>query len=88
MDMTATRNANAATFTPGQIVTCRSACDHNAIWTFEIIKRSAKFITIQNVSNVDRAETPVRVGVKTGSDGEWAMPMGTFSMAPVISAAD
>jgi hypothetical protein len=85
--MTATETATRPTFTPGQIVTCRSACDHNTIWTFEIIGRSAKFITIQDVSNADRPETPVRVGVKTGNDGEWAMPMGTFSMAPVIRAA-
>ena len=87
--MTATRNANTATFTPDHIYTATSACDSNCVWSFLVIKRTAKFITIQDVTFPERpAEKHVRVGVKTGSDGEWAMPMGTFSMAPVISAAD
>lgn len=77
-----------ARFAPGETVTCRSVCDHNCVWTFEVIKRTAKFITIQDVTFPGRpAEKPVRVGVKTDDNGEWAMPMGSYSMAPVIRAA-
>ena len=74
-----------AVFTTGNIYTAQSACDSNCVWSFIVIKRTAKFITIQDVTFPERPdEKPVRVGVKTGNDGEWAMPMGTYSMCPVI----
>lgn len=55
------------------------------IWTFTVVKRTARFITIES----DQGKTS-RVGVKVSSYGgrtyEWALPLGSYSMAPVINA--
>jgi hypothetical protein len=77
MNNTTTTATTAATFTVGETYSARSACDHNTVWTFTVAKRSAKFITFTDGK---------RVGVKNGHQGEWALPLGTFSMAPVIRA--
>ena len=77
MNNTTTTATTAATFTVGETYSARSACDHNTVWTFTVAKRSAKFITFTDGK---------RVGVKNGPNGEWALPLGTFSMAPVINS--
>lgn len=71
-----------ATFQVGQTLTARSAGDHNCIWRFEVIKRTAKFVTLLRDNGHD-GET-LRVGIKTDDLGEWALPFGTYSMAPVV----
>jgi len=72
------------TFTPGQTVSARSACDSDVVWTFEVVSRTAKFVTLRDLTTSDT----MRVGVKTDSfdGGEWALPFGSFSMAPVVRA--
>ena len=71
--------ATPATFAVGATYSARSACDHNAVWTFTVAKRTAKFITFTDGK---------RVGVKVDRwDGhECAAPFGSYSMAPVIRA--
>jgi len=71
-----------ATFEVGNTYSATSPCDSDCVWTFEVTKRTAKFITLQDVRS---AET-MRVGVRVHSDAEWASPFGSFSMAPVICA--
>ena len=74
-------------FQVGELVSATSACDSNCVWTFEVTKRTAKFVTLKDVNT---GETN-RVGVKTdsfGTGGEWALPFGTFSMAPVVHAGE
>jgi hypothetical protein len=76
MQTTAT---TTATFEVGATYSTRSAGDHNCVWTFEVVKRSAKFVTLRR-ENGD----VVRVGVKTDDQGEWTLPFGSYSMAPVL----
>lgn len=74
-----------STFTVGEIVTARSVCDYDCVWTFEVVKRTAKFVTLEDIAT---GETN-RVGVKVDSfdEGrEWALPFGSYSMAPVVRA--
>lgn len=68
------------TFKVGSTYTARSAANYDCVWAFTVIKRTAKFVTL-----LEGADT-MRVGVKTDRDGEWALPFGTYSMAPVIRA--
>jgi hypothetical protein len=70
-------------FTTGQQVSCRSACDHDTVWTFEVVKRTAKFVTLRDVCS----DETVRVGVLTSNGAEWCKPFGTFSMCPVLRVA-
>jgi hypothetical protein len=57
------------------------------VWRFRVTRRTAKFITISEIVNGYEPEPPKRVGVKVGWGGnEYALPLGSYSMAPVISA--
>lgn len=85
-------NTATATFTVGETYEARSAGDHNCVWSFTVVKRTAKFITIIEhggaANGVDDGE-PFRVGALADSfgGGEWARPFGEYSMCPVIRAA-
>jgi hypothetical protein len=72
------------TFQVGTTYTTRSAADSNCIFRFTVTKRTAKFITVLRDNGADGEL--IRVGVKTDERGEWALPLGSFSMAPVIRA--
>jgi hypothetical protein len=52
------------------------------VWTFTVLKRTAKFITV--LDELDGKER--RVGVHVHAGREYALPLGSFSQAPVISA--
>lgn len=80
--MTTTDN-NIIKFQPGLKYSARSVCDYNCIWTFTVIKRTAKFITIE-----DQYGETKRVGVKVWDTSETAYPLGNYSMCPVIDAAE
>lgn len=75
-----------ATFETGATYTCRSVADHTTRWTFTVAKRSAKFVTLVR-DNGAEGET-LRVGIRTDERGEWTMPLGTYSMAPVLRATE
>lgn len=70
------------TFATGQTVTARMAGDHNDITVFTVVSRTAKFVKLEDSDGVVR-----RVGVKIDHNGnEFAMPDGSYSMAPVVRA--
>lgn len=71
-------------FEEGAEYSARSFGDYDCVWTFLVLKRTAKFITISEASS----DEILRVGVKTDKDGEWALPFGSYSLAPVIRASD
>ena len=60
----------------------RSACDHDCIFTMEVISRTEKTIK----ADVDGAVKTLRI--KTDSRGEYVLPYGRYSMCPVIEATD
>jgi hypothetical protein len=70
-----------ATFQVGARYWAQSACDSNCIWWFTVTARTAKRVTLLE----DSGDVHVR-GVKTDGSGEWVLPFGTYSMAPVIRA--
>jgi hypothetical protein len=70
-----------ARFEVGQRCSARSACDWDMVFRWTVVARTAKFVTFED----ERGERK-RVGIKVDSDGEWAMPQGVFSMAPVVRA--
>ena len=67
------------TFTTGtRYSTCPGA---DYVWEFTVTARTAKFITIKD----DRDSTS-RVGVFVSDGVERCLPLGRYSMAPVMSA--
>ena len=69
------------TFKIGNTYSARSACNSECVWEWTIIKRTAKFITIQD----DHGKIS-RVGVRVSDGAEVADPMGRYSMSPIIRA--
>lgn len=68
-------------FIVGKTYSCRSACDHDCIFYYKVIKRTAKFITVE-----DRHGQVRRAGIRVWCGVETAMPQGSYSMAPIIRA--
>lgn len=72
-----------ATFQTGRTYLAHWATDHTMQTPFEVVRRTARFVTLRRP---DTGET-VRVGVKADHAGaEYALPFGTYSMAPVLRA--
>lgn len=62
----------------------RSACDHDCIWTYKVIKRTEATITI-----TDGKETKTcRINKKYSEyrNTETIFPLGRYSMCPMLSA--
>ena len=76
--MTTTEQA----FQIGSIYSTGESRDY--VWRFKVIKRTAKFITVQDILS---GETR-RVGVTNYGRGEIAYPLGTYSMCPSITATE
>jgi hypothetical protein len=68
-------------FEAGQVVSCRSACDHDCVWTGTILKRTAKTVTVKLEHEKERR---CKIHVIRGQ--EFIFPFGNYSMAPIIRA--
>lgn len=68
-------------FQVGRTYATRSLCDHDCIFSFTILGRTAKTVTIEAHGKL------VRRRLGTRDDGtEVFMPFGSYSMAPCIQA--
>ncbi len=68
------------TIKSNQTLTTSSICDHNCIFSLEVIARKGNFATVRFMGNTKRTK------VRIGSDGnEYLMPEN-YSMAPIFSA--
>lgn len=71
-------------FQVGKTYSTRSACDHECIFSFTVVGRTEKTVTID-----PRSRGAVRRKVRIGSDGvERCDPHGRYSMSPVLAADD
>jgi hypothetical protein len=70
-------------FQVGQTYSTRSACDHDCIISFSVVKRTAQTITV-DLKN--RGVKTLRVSAYAGN--EQVKPWGSYSMAPVVDASD
>ena len=67
-------------FEVGVTYFCRSACDHECVWHFRIIRRTASSVWVL----VDGEER--RRGIRVWDGVEKFEPFGRYSMSPVVSA--
>ena len=69
-------------FKAGETYECRSICDHNCVWSFVVVRRTAKTVWIQE----DGKGEVKRKGIYVYNDIEKIRPFGSYSMAAVLSA--
>jgi len=70
-------------FEVGKQYAMSSVCDSECIWSYEVIKRTAKTVTLQQV---DRNEKPIVRRISIWNDCESVMPLGIYSIAPCLTA--
>lgn len=69
-------------FIVGNTYTTRSACDYNCVFSFKVVSRTEKSVTIIG----DMIDKPSRKKIYTHGTDESFLPYGSFSMAPSVSA--
>ncbi|MBE9515952.1 MAG: hypothetical protein IME93_03125 [Proteobacteria bacterium] len=70
------------TFTTGQQLSARSICDHDCVFEGQVLKRTAKTVTINT-----RMKGVSRCKVHNDEQGnEFIFPYGRYSMAPIFRA--
>jgi len=79
---TTTETITTNIFNVGDSFYCRSLADWHCIYRFTVVKRTAKFVTLQHFDKT------MRVGIKTSSDGaEYCYPFGTYAKCHTLRAA-
>lgn len=79
-------------FEVGKQYTMFSPCDMSCTWEYEVIARTAKTMTLKPIEpDYIREENrekirKVRILEDNYSDEEWARPLGSYSMCPVLRA--
>ena len=72
-------------FEVGATYKMRSICDHNCIWSYKVIARTACTITLED----DHGEVKrcrINRAWSLNRDAETVFPLGHYSMAPTLSA--
>jgi hypothetical protein len=68
-------------FIVGNSYSCRSLCDYDCIFSFEVMKRTAKTVWLKGAGGKVRAR---RITVR--DDAETVEPHGRYSMSPMLTA--
>lgn len=68
-------------FEIGKTYFTSSVCDHNCVYSYEVISRTAKTVTLK-----DNCGTVKRRKINTFQGSESVYPEGVFSMCPVLKA--
>jgi hypothetical protein len=75
-------NNDIIRFTIGEQLAARSLCDYDCIYRFEVLSRTAKFVTLKYFNEEKR------VGIKVRDGREYCYPLGSYSMAPSVHAQE
>lgn len=71
-------------FEVGKKYSCRSVCDYDSIFTFEVISRTKKTVVLRgdfcSQTKIQKKGIKIRDGVET------IAPLGVYSMSPVLRA--
>ncbi len=78
---------NTTNFQAGSMYFCRSACDHNCIWYYTVIRRTAKSVWLKESGKHAPDKVTRRTVKMDHSDRtEYVLPEGYYSMCPFLSA--
>lgn len=72
-------------FIVGNTYKVRSICDHNCIWEYTVVKRTAKTVTLKDDTG-HIVTCRINAYVSERRNKESVYPMGHYSMCPILSA--
>lgn len=77
-------------FEVGKRYSMRSACDSECVWIYKVISRTAGTIVLQQIRNGkpfgEQARFRINSKMTSYLNAESVRPLGTYSMAPILSA--
>nr|AHF24064.1 hypothetical protein [uncultured bacterium Contig643] len=71
-------------FEIGKEYSCRSICDHECVWTYKVVARTAQMITVTDGDEVKKLR--IIKGMSEYRNAESVYPLGKYSMCPILSA--
>lgn len=71
-------------FEIGREYSMRSCGDYNCVWTYKVIARTAKTITITDGEETKKCRVNKKVSEFCGQES--IFPLGQYSMAPILRA--
>ena len=72
-------------FEVGRSYECRSICDHNCVWKYEVVGRTESTITLKDQDG-KVAKRKVIKGLSEINKTESLYALGKYSMCPVLHA--
>lgn len=73
---------NSKTFETGKTYSMFSPCDQDCVWTYEVIARTAKTVTLKPVDG----DKLIKCRISVDDRGEYVKPLGRYSMSPTLMA--
>lgn len=74
-------NNEPNTIKAGQTIKARSACDHDCVFTAEILERKGNFVVAKAQGVIRRVKV-----YQDSEGGEYVYALGRYSMAPIFRA--
>ena len=71
-------------FEIGSQYTMRSACDHECVWMYTVIKRTAQTVTLTDGNKTINCRIIKNISEWDGSESVY--PLGKYSMCPILRA--
>ena len=71
-------------FEIGREYSCRSVCNHDCVWTYTVVARTAKTITVTDGEAVRKLRIIKDLSKYRGAESVY--PEGKYSMCPILSA--
>ena len=71
-------------FEIGREYSCRSICDHECVWTYKVIDRTAQTITVTDGKEAKKLRIIKKLSEYRGTESVY--PSGKYSMCPILSA--
>ena len=71
-------------FEIGKEYSMKSICDHNCVWTFKVINRTATTVKITDGKETKTCRINAKVSEYSGTESIY--PLGRYSMAPILRA--
>ena len=72
-------------FEVGKSYSMRSACDHDCIWTYKVVKRTACTVILKDEYG-KKMTCRINRKLTEFSKAECVLPLGSFSMNPILRA--
>lgn len=72
-------------FEVGKQYSMRSVCDHDCVWTYTVISRTACTITLAR-KNGEVSKCRINKKLTEHRNVESVLPLGYYSMCPILSA--